>query len=471
MELISRFAQILAESRQRCEAESASHFVVREEIKGRPNMQEAGKAAEGGAGLLALGDNADFMRGLLHEHGLAGKLKLIYIDPPFFSKASYDAVLRLETEAGKKLPPLRHFAYEDVWQKDMAGYLTMLCERLLLMKELLAADGTIWVHLDWHVVHYVKVFMDEIFGEKNFVNEIIWQYKSGGSGKRHFARKHDTILVYSKGRGYYFAPPKEKSYNRGFKPYRFKGVKEYRDEAGWYTMVTMKDVWQVDMVGRTAAERTGYATQKPEALLVRIIESASREGDLCADFFCGSGTLAAVCARLGRRFICCDQSPLAVATALGRLAGQGAAVKVAQAQKPAAVRSGDEDGSARACARAEFAVSRCEVAGADKDLFKIELTGYMLTQLPASLDEDGRSAIKNLLTEEPLTLIDQWSVDFAYDGRCFRPQAFFARERGKLPRTCEKLLPQGFSGNICVKTVDALGNSTLTVVAQQGEII
>ena len=95
----------------------------------------------------------------------------------------------------------------------------------------------------------------------------------------------------------------------------------------------------------------------------------------------------------------------------------------------------------------------------------------MLTQLPASLDKDGRSVIKSLLAEEPLTLIDQWSVDFAYDGRCFRPQAFFARERGKLPHICEKLLPQDFSGNICVKTVDALGNSTLTVVAQQGEII
>lgn len=103
--------------------------------------------------------------------------------------------------------------------------------------------------------------MDEIFGEDNFVNEIIWHYKSGGSGKRHFSRKHDTILVYSKTKKYYFLPDKEKSYNRGFKPYRFKGVKEYKDDMGWYTMVTMKDVWNVDMVGRTSSERTGYATQ------------------------------------------------------------------------------------------------------------------------------------------------------------------------------------------------------------------
>ena len=119
----------------------------------------------------------------------------------------------------------------------------MLTIRLLMMKDLLAEKGSIWLHLDWHAVHYVKIIMDEIFGEENFINEIIWHYKSGGASKRRFARKHDTLLFYSKSKDYYFLAQKEKSYNRDYKPYRFKGVKEYRDEFGWYTMVNRKDVW------------------------------------------------------------------------------------------------------------------------------------------------------------------------------------------------------------------------------------
>ena len=190
--------------------------------------------------------------------------------------------------------------------------------RLLYMRDLLADEGTIWVHLDWHSVHYVKILLDEIFGDRNFINEIIWQYKSGGSSKKHFARKHDNILVYGKSSKYYLKLPKEKSYNRGLKPYRFKGVEEFCDDIGWYTMVNMKDVWSIDMVGRTSGERTGYATQKPEALLARIIEAASCEGDIVGDFFCGSGTLAAAASKLGRRWICCDSSPVALASCIKR---------------------------------------------------------------------------------------------------------------------------------------------------------
>lgn len=187
------------------------------------------------------------------------------------------------------------------------------------MRKLLAEDGLIWVHLDWHSAHYMKLIMDEVFGAKNFRNEIIWQYKSGGSGKRHFSRKHDTILVYSKTAYYHLNVPKEKSYNRGLKPYRFKGVKEYKDEYGWYTMVNMKDVWSIDMVGRTSAERNGYATQKPTELLRRIIEATTDEGDYCADFFCGSGTLPETAEALNRHWVGCDTEPLAISTTRKRL--------------------------------------------------------------------------------------------------------------------------------------------------------
>ena len=308
MGLMTGLPQVIEEAKKEYERITGGNFALTEELGASENM-------------LALGDNAGFMKHLLDggdgAESLRGRIRQIYIDPPFFSKASYDAVIKLQSPEGDTA--VRHRAYEDVWKEGMADYLKMLGTRLFLMYDLLADEGTIWVHLDWHGVHYVKILLDEIFGEKNFINEIIWTYKSGGSSKKHFARKHDTILVYSKTDKYYLALPKEKSYNRGFKPYRFKGVEEFQDERGWYTMVNMKDVWSIDMVGRTSAERTGYATQKPEALLERILTAGSREGDICADFFCGSGTLGAAAGKLKRRWICCDDGPLAEAAAMKRL--------------------------------------------------------------------------------------------------------------------------------------------------------
>ena len=267
---------------------------------------------------LFFGDNEDVMKYLLKNEDMAGRIQQIYIDPPFFSKANYDATVKIKGEDGEE-GKIKKRAYEDIWDEGMEEYLKMMGVRLMLMKDLLADTGTIWVHLDWHGVYYVKVLMDEIFGEKNFVNEIVWTYKSGGSSKSHFARKHDTILVYSKSKKYYIDIPKEKSYNRDMKPYRFKGVEEFQDETGWYTMVNMKDVWSIDMVGRTSKERNGYATQKPEALIERIITAGSKEGDLVADFFCGSATLAAVAERTGRRWICTDNSEVAIDSAKQRL--------------------------------------------------------------------------------------------------------------------------------------------------------
>lgn len=205
--------------------------------------------------LICCGDNMTVMKSLLLQKEMAGKVQMIYIDPPFYSKSNYDAVIKAGDEN------IKYHAYDDKWEQGISAYLKMLTARLYLMRDLLADTGLLWLHLDWHVVHYAKILMDEIFGEKNFVNEIIWNYKSGGTSKKHFSRKHDTILVYAKSRRYQFYPLQEKSYNRGYKPYRFKGVREYEDDLGWYTMVNMKDVWNIDMVGRTSKERTGYATQ------------------------------------------------------------------------------------------------------------------------------------------------------------------------------------------------------------------
>ena len=266
---------------------------------------------------LALGDNVDYMLQLISE-GYSGKFNLIYIDPPFFTKSKFNATVTVADEAGSK-HRIRHLVFDDRFERSLECYIENLTVRILLMRELLASDGLLWIHLDWHSSHYVKLVLDELMGEKNFVNEVIWHYKSGGSGKKHFSRKHDTLLVYSKTKNYYIDIPQEKSYNRGFKPYNFKGVKEYSDEKGWYTLVNMKDVWSVDMVGRTSAERNGYATQKPMELMKRIILAASREGDLVGDFFCGSGSFLEAANELGRRWAGCDNEKLAISMARKRL--------------------------------------------------------------------------------------------------------------------------------------------------------
>ena len=266
---------------------------------------------------LALGDNVNYMLWLL-ENGYADKFKLIYIDPPFFTKAKYNATVNVHDASGTARK-VHHLAYDDRFERNLEFYIENMTLRLLLMKELLANDGLMWIHLDWHSSHYVKLLLDELMGEKNFVNEIIWSYKSGGSGKKHFSKKHDSILVYGKTDKYYINVPQEKSYNRGFKPYNFKGVKEYQDENGWYTLVNMKDVWTIDMVGRTSKERTGYATQKPLELMRRIISASSEEGDLVGDFFCGSGSFVEAAEAMGRRWVGCDNEELATAMAKKRL--------------------------------------------------------------------------------------------------------------------------------------------------------
>lgn len=250
------------------------------------------------SGEIYCADNLDIMR-YLFKNDFKGRFQMIYMDPPFYSGAKY---FSRRSDGSKK------FAYNDVWSAGLSEYLKMLTERIFVAKELLSDDGLIWIHLDYRAVHYVKIIMDEIFGMENMLNEIVWGYRSGGASGRRFARKHDSILLYSKTKDYKFNPQKEKSYNRGAQPYNFKGVDEYEDEYGWYTLVNMRDVWEIPMVGRTSGERTGYATQKPEELLKRIVLASTDKGDLCGDFFAGSGTLGAVCKSLGRSFILCDEN-------------------------------------------------------------------------------------------------------------------------------------------------------------------
>ena len=180
MSLMKAFPEILEAGRSEYETIQAGQYHTAEETGDREAAWQ---------NRLVLGENGAFLKALLQNEKMAGKLQMVYIDPPFFSKATYDAVIHLEG-MGKKGEDLslKVPAYTDVWDQGMQQYLTMLSARLYLIRDLLSEEGTIWVHLDWHASHYVRILLDEIFGEKRFVNEIIWTYKSGGSGKNHFSR-------------------------------------------------------------------------------------------------------------------------------------------------------------------------------------------------------------------------------------------------------------------------------------------
>jgi adenine-specific DNA-methyltransferase len=194
-------------------------------------------------------------------------------------------------------------AYYDKWGKGLDNYLQMIYERLILMKELLAENGSIYVHLDWHVGHYVKVMMDEIFGYENFRNEIVWHYGLGGSSAQNWPLKHDCILFYSKGNDWVYNPILVPATSQ-----RMKGE-----------LKKMDNVWDIPSINNMALERVAFDTQKPEALLKRIILASSNPGDIVADFFCGSGTTLAVAEKLGRRWIGCDSSIHAINTTKKRL--------------------------------------------------------------------------------------------------------------------------------------------------------
>lgn len=213
-------------------------------------------------------------------------IQLVYIDPP------YNTGRRFTDE------------WIDSWPTTSA-FIDWLRPRLKVCWDALTPNGNMIVHIDWRTVHYVKVLMDEMFGESNFRNEIIWTYRSGGASKRHLSRKHDTLLWYSKGDDYTF--------NSQRVPYASNDVlgRPGFHPDGKY----MTDVWDISFLSTTAIERTGYPTQKPLTLLTRVIELFSNKGDLVLDAFCGSGTTGVAALALGRSCIMLDVNPEAVKVA------------------------------------------------------------------------------------------------------------------------------------------------------------
>jgi len=302
---------------------------TREAKKGQMSLfdfyegKEGDTFEEGWKNKLIWGDNLLVMGSLLEK--FVGKIDLIYIDPPFATGADFSFKVPIGDsgeEVTKEQSIIEEKAYRDTWGRGLSSYLDMLFCRLWLMKDLLSDHGSIYLHLAHHVGQYTKIMLDDIFGSNSFQNEIIWYYKTGGATKQRFSRKHDNIFFYTKSPDHWvFNPQKEKSYmmhKYGFKKSDFKIDK---DTGLQYSMVYARDVFEIPSVGSATEERLGFDTQKPEALLERIIRASSNPGDLVVDFFCGSGTTLATAEKLGRRWIGCDLSRWAIHVTRKRLLG------------------------------------------------------------------------------------------------------------------------------------------------------
>ena len=284
----------------------------------------AGRQIAGWTNKLIWGDNKLILSSLIkgpmrEEIEKNGGIKLIYIDPPFDVGSDFNKKIKIgDDEVTKEASGLEELAYRDTWGNGADSFISMLYERLKLMKDLLAEDGSIYVHCDHRVNSYIRLIMDEIFGKDNFVNEIIWGYRTGGVGRNNWGNKHDTILFFSKNKkSKIFNIQSERLY---YKKHFFTTKTD--DEGRHYADVIMRDIWDdIKAVINISAERIGYPTQKPEPLLERIIKASSNEGDIVCDFFCGSGTTLAVAEKLGRKWIGSDLGKFGIHTSRKRLIG------------------------------------------------------------------------------------------------------------------------------------------------------
>ncbi len=272
------------------------------------------------------GDNLDIVRGMNSDC-----VDLIYLDPPFNSNANYAAPIGSKAAGAEfkdtwglsdidlawhglikhEHPALYDFlqAVKSLHSPSMMSYCMYMAVRLMEMKRVLKDTGSIYLHCDPTASHYLKLLMDCIFGKKQFRNEIVWCYKTGGASKKAFSKKHDCIFLYGQGKGVTFNISKEKSYTKGSSGGGFAGGQKFsRDDLGYYTMAFPRDYWLLDALANTSKERLGYPTQKPVKLLERIIKASSNPGDLVLDPFCGCATTCVAAENLGRAWTGIDIS-------------------------------------------------------------------------------------------------------------------------------------------------------------------
>ena len=282
-----------------------------------------------GPNLVLHGDNKEILSTLLVQ-GFRGKIDLIYIDPPFDSGADYVRKVALRGQQ-KNIEAEGHSVieqtqYTDIWAND--NYLQFMFERLILMRELLSDKGSLYLHCDSHKNHHLRLLLDEVFGESNFVNEIVWKYNWASTVKKKFSQKHDTIFWYAKSAENWIFNLDEMR-----EPYTAEQLKGYKqDEEGYYTLDSSgkkwyahpkgqlpSDLFEIGIISRSAKERQKFPTQKPENLIARIIKASSNEDSIVLDCFVGSGTTAAVAEKLGRRWIASDLNKGAVQTTMKRI--------------------------------------------------------------------------------------------------------------------------------------------------------
>jgi DNA modification methylase len=364
---------------------------------------------------LLLGDNLAVMSALLPD--FTGKIDLIYADPPFFTNRRFTARVGRGEDSRKPGEWQLAEGYPDHWD-DLDAYLDMLYPRLALMHTLLAPHGTLYLHLDWHANAYARLLLDEIFGAERLLNEIVWVYHGPSPIRSAFNRKHDTILVYTKSDRYTF------NVDAVRQPYDPVTVKTFASSrrAGFGKIPDLErgkvpeDWWYFPVVARLHNERTGYPTQKPQALLERIVLASSNPGDLVADFFCGSGTTPAAAAQLGRRFIAADGAWRAAHTTYTRMAGLGFPFTFWHESHTAPA-----------------------------------IPSFQTDVLPSRVG-DRVCLPPNLQTE-----LDFWEIDPAYDGRVFRSAAQASRPLRRGPLNAELAIPPETTGAVCVRMVTVNG--------------
>lgn len=388
-----------------------------------------------GSNRLILGNNLYVMQALLDE-GSAGFIDLIYIDPPYLSEMDYSSKLSLPGQN-----KVHRTAFQDKWNKGIDSYLDMLYPRLKIMHRLLSEKGSIFVHLDWHVSHYVRLLLDEIFGSDHFVNEIVWCYSGGTGSKKHFHRKHDAIFWYSKSADYIFNPQyrpySQQTLQRGLT--QVKGPKYNLHEQG----ALMQDWWTDinKILSPTAHENLKYPTQKPIALLKRIIACASNPESIVADFFAGAGTMAEAAEEMKRRWIIADNSQLAVTTSNYRLLKTNA--------QPYTIQIADEAANEGTLDLEPIKINNC---GAN-NLLQIQIKNYK----PATMDADKLTTAQYL---------DYWELDLDYHGLFHSDYQMLPRRRfkGELELSLAVMLPVRKSYCIGVRTHDIYGHTTTACV-------
>lgn len=369
---------------------------------------------------LILGDNLAIMSALLPEY--EGRIDLIYADPPFFTNRRYSARVGHGEDSRKPGEWELADGYPDHWH-NIDDYLDMLYPRLLLMHRLLSPTGTLYLHLDWHANAYARLLLDEIFGTDRILNEIIWVYHGPSPIRSAFNRKHDTILVYTKSKEYTFNVDDVRQ------PYNPQTVKTFASssKAGFGKKPDLErgkvpeDWWYFPVVARLHNERTGYPTQKPEALLERIILASSNPSDIVADFFCGSGTTAVVASRLNRRFIASDVTRRAVHTTRSRL--------ISRTSQPFS-------------------------------LLYESSTPFLLSSKPNNTEIFKFVDNYIILKSDPNSDIVYWEVDPDWDGKVFRSykQAVRSRKKGDIAYNSHIGTGQG-SRSILVRYLTKTGES------------